>query len=304
MAPPAAANAGGGGGCCEDGDDCAPSPGPLHGGPAQSQLGPAEACLQQSIDSDPLAAPGPPGLEPGAPSESWAWASTATSRFKPAPVGSSRSAREGWICLSDVWPVPRLANSEGTGNGCWPAGTRPDDPGPKQLCSGAGDGVMEDDVAAVASTLQVMVVAARGLPRMDVMRSCDPYCLAFVQEADGRAGPPQVTRTLAGRRPVWEERFTFDVVVAAGQRLVVAVWDQDRVSADDLVGSAGLELRDLALGVVTDDWFPLRGPVLQGRADGTVTAVRVRALLRPPSLDAAASDGRARVRVSGPGLND
>ncbi len=77
------------------------------------------------------------------------------------------------------------------------------------------------------------------------------------------------------------------MVVAAGQRLVVglvALWDRDGVSADDLIGSAGLELRDLALGVVTDDW--MRGPVLQGRADGT--AVRVfcvrRAWMRLPVM--------------------
>ncbi len=300
MALFASPGGGGGGGGGEDGDDCAPSPGPLHGGPeikrGQSEMGPAEAaCLQPSIDSDPLAAPGPPGLETVAPSESLARASTSTNRFEPAPAGPSRPAREGGERLGDVWPEPA------EGDGCGPV--RPYHPSPtgKRLGSavgaaadGAGDS--EDGGAAAASTLQVMVVAARGLPRMDVMRSCDPYCLVFVQEADGRAGPPQVTRTLAGRRPAWEERFAFDVVAAAGQRLVVAVWDRDGVSADDLIGSAGLELRDLAVGVVTDDWFPLRGPALQGSADGT--AVRIRALLRPadqPESRPAEQKGRAEV---------
>ena len=143
-------------------------------------------------------------------------------------------------------------------------------------------GDQDSDTNEASGTLQVMVVSARGLPRMDVASSCDPYCILFVQGPNRPAVSPQVTRTSAGRRPTWEERFSFDVSAIERKegRLVVAVWDHDVVSADDLIGSAHLDLANLAAGVVADDWFPLRGPALQGRS-GRATAVRVRALFRP-----------------------
>ena len=152
----------------------------------------------------------------------------------------------------------------------------------------------DQDTNEASGTLQVMVVSARGLPRMDVASSCDPYCILFVQGQDRPAVSPQVTRTSAGRRPTWEERFSFDVSAIERKegRLVVAVWDHDVVSADDLIGSAHLDLADLATGVVADDWFPLRGPALQGRS-GRAAAVRMRALFRPllsEVVTAAASD--------------
>jgi hypothetical protein len=64
-------------------------------------------------------------------------------------------------------------------------------------------------------------------------------------------------------------------------RLVVALWDRDTVSKDDLVGSVELELVDLEEGVLIDDWFPLCNPSLDHRL--TNSAVHIQALLRSSS---------------------
>jgi hypothetical protein len=60
---------------------------------------------------------------------------------------------------------------------------------------------------------------------------------------------------------------------------VVSVWDQDQLSADDLVGSTSLELRDLVPEMLEDDWYPLQNPALGHKVASS--AVRLQVLLRP-----------------------
>jgi hypothetical protein len=137
----------------------------------------------------------------------------------------------------------------------------------------AGGGL---DPKTVIATLEVTVVSARNLPRMDVLSSCDAYCVAFLnEEGTGEGGlggeymqfmsQLKMTRVVRSRSPVWEEVLAFDVTPAT-RSLVLSVWDRDRLSADDLVGCVELRLEDLlekgegregAVAAVLDGHYPL-----------------------------------------------
>ena len=128
-----------------------------------------------------------------------------------------------------------------------------------------------------ALTLHVRIMSARALPRMDILSACNPYCHLFLTTANGPAEQHQATRVLSGLNPTWRETFDFNVP-SRTMRLVIALWDRDTITQDDLVGSADLELRDLEPGVVVDDWFPLHNPSLASRLSNS--AIRIQALLR------------------------
>jgi Ca2+-dependent lipid-binding protein len=70
----------------------------------------------------------------------------------------------------------------------------------------------------------------------------DPYVtLAF-----SRLGKPLFsTRIISGRSPVWEETAVVLVgsdAVAVREKLSLQVWDSDRVSADDVLGTVEIEM--------------------------------------------------------------
>ena len=140
--------------------------------------------------------------------------------------------------------------------------------------------------AVVAGTLHVWVKRARNLPRMDFLHSGDPYCVLFVVGADGATAQHTVTSTLSGRAPKWDEQFRFDISPGT-QRLVVSVWDEDQLSADDLVGSTSLELRDLVPEVLEDDWFPLQNPALGRKVSRS--ALRLQVVYIPLTVGEAAT---------------
>jgi hypothetical protein len=126
------------------------------------------------------------------------------------------------------------------------------------------------DPKTVIATLEVTVVSARNLPRMDVLTSCDAYCVAFLNEEGTGGGGAlggeymqfmsqlRTTRVVRSRSPVWEQALAFDVTPAT-RSLVLSVWDRDRLSADDLVGCVELRLEDLLGGGdgVSDGHCPL-----------------------------------------------
>lgn len=95
---------------------------------------------------------------------------------------------------------------------------------------------------------QVTVVEATGVPRMDLLGKCDPYCTLWVRDSrkvgmaavpcaacrgrrrDGlppACATPQMTTAIKSRtlRPHWGESFTFLVHSAAHQELTLVMLD-------------------------------------------------------------------------------
>jgi len=97
---------------------------------------------------------------------------------------------------------------------------------------------------------RVKVVRARNLPAMDLNGLSDPYCKISLREKQVR------TRTVyEDLNPIFEEEFFFE-----GKKsglLLVEVWDWDRFTADDFIGSVIIQLEKLPEDFA--DWVILEG---------------------------------------------
>jgi len=91
--------------------------------------------------------------------------------------------------------------------------------------------------------LHVTVVSATGLPRMDLIRSCDPYCVLYI---DGHGDQQtHITETVPkSQTPHWNEKFVWDLYTDT-RIVTISLWDRDNVTKDDLIGTVLVDLRDL-----------------------------------------------------------
>ena len=122
-----------------------------------------------------------------------------------------------------------------------------------------GDGVMEEPTSGSGASdkvstgkymgasveytgmLRVEVLAASGLPSMDIGSASDPYVVV-------KLPPGQERRTKTVRNcnnPEWGESLMFNTGNLTVQSLEVEVWDEDLIKADDLIGLARFPLCQL-----------------------------------------------------------
>eukprot|EP00960_Hanusia_phi_P066460 766402-Hanusia_phi.AAC.2 len=99
-----------------------------------------------------------------------------------------------------------------------------------------------EDFLRKVGTVTVTILGASDLPRMDLIRSCDPYCVAYI---DGSGEPETfVTETFAkNTNPRWNQEFSWEMY-SDTNFLTVSVWDRDNVTKDDLVGTAIVDLKE------------------------------------------------------------
>eukprot|EP00960_Hanusia_phi_P001993 57500-Hanusia_phi.AAC.1 len=81
--------------------------------------------------------------------------------------------------------------------------------------------------------LHVTIVSASGLPRMDLIRSCDPYCVLYI---DGHGDQPTHTTATIPKTttPHWNEKCVWDLY-SDSRMVTISVWDRDNVSAPPFV---------------------------------------------------------------------
>ncbi|PSC68066.1 Extended synaptotagmin-3 isoform A [Micractinium conductrix] len=96
--------------------------------------------------------------------------------------------------------------------------------------------------------LQVQVIEAHGVPRMDMFSKSDPYVELFVIEND--------------HRPHWDESFTLLVHYPDTQLLTARLVDYDPFDADDEIGRVELPLKELRgrSGADVDAWYDVEPP--------------------------------------------
>ena len=104
--------------------------------------------------------------------------------------------------------------------------------------------------------LRVTLIEASELPRLDLMRAIDAYCLVFLVDAEGEPGEVVYRTEIIphSNNPIFNEEFLFSLYPGV-QSLSVLVYDDDCIDADDLVGSAQIELTSLEPWVPTECWY-------------------------------------------------
>ncbi|KAJ1462468.1 hypothetical protein M885DRAFT_505333 [Pelagophyceae sp. CCMP2097] len=85
--------------------------------------------------------------------------------------------------------------------------------------------------------LEVYLLSAKGLPKMDVLGRCDAYVKVRIED-----GPAQKSRTvLLSYNPIFVKKFVFDVPPKS-ERLRLEVWDYDLFGSNEFVGNCEVQL--------------------------------------------------------------
>jgi hypothetical protein len=102
-------------------------------------------------------------------------------------------------------------------------------------------------------TLRVEILEGKGLPKMDLIGSCDTYVVVELNQQRAR------TKTIpASLSPAWNSaKFVFNVY-SPFDSLKVFVWDHDVESSDDFIGLVEIPLADLNHELEIIDWFTIR----------------------------------------------
>ncbi|VIO90608.1 C2 domain containing protein [Brugia malayi] len=104
--------------------------------------------------------------------------------------------------------------------------------------------------------LRLKIVEARNLENRDIKftksMASDPYCQIHVGSQFYR------TKTIDNNlNPVWNEYFEFVVDQANGQKLRIELFDYDKASSDEELGTLTIDLINVKEKKSLDDWFPL-----------------------------------------------
>ncbi|CAI0444281.1 unnamed protein product [Linum tenue] len=103
--------------------------------------------------------------------------------------------------------------------------------------------------------LDVKLVQAKELSNKDVIGKSDPFAVVFIRPLRDRTKTSKVINNQLN--PIWNEHFEFVVEDASTQHLTVRVFDDEGISAAELIGCAQVALKDLEPGKVKDVWLKL-----------------------------------------------
>lgn len=103
------------------------------------------------------------------------------------------------------------------------------------------------------SKLTIIVLEAKGIPKVDVIGWSDPY----VQVRVGNSKVEETKVRKNEKHPVWDKRFKFDVKSKADE-IHIRIMDHDTISADDPIGTVVLPIEGLEPNKGILQWFPVK----------------------------------------------
>ncbi|XP_020115221.1 elicitor-responsive protein 3-like [Ananas comosus] len=92
----------------------------------------------------------------------------------------------------------------------------------------------------VQGTLEVLLVAAKGLDNTDFLCKMDPYAVLKCRTQEQKSS----VASGAGDEPEWNETFVFTVSDDISE-ITIKLMDKDAITADDFVGEATIPLKPL-----------------------------------------------------------
>ena len=100
--------------------------------------------------------------------------------------------------------------------------------------------------------LNLKVIEAKNLPKVDVKGSCDGYCK--IQFAQQKAQTRIINNSLS---PCWRQDFSFDILDIEEDNLFIQLYDYDSIRKHDLISDLIIKTKSLKPGKVIDKWYTM-----------------------------------------------
>ena len=100
--------------------------------------------------------------------------------------------------------------------------------------------------------LNLKVIEAKNLPKVDVKGSCDGYCK--IQFAQQKAQTRIISNSLT---PRWRQDFSFDILDIEEDNLFLQLYDYDSIGKHDLISDLEIKTKSLQPGIVIDKWYTM-----------------------------------------------